>query len=142
MYKRNMGILYNYEDYDLKKWRPSKQIKLLKKNKDNSVLIIKGLEVYATPHHVFMFRKNNVEELGAIWFIAKLNGFRKDELGMFADILYRYLKTHFSKDYILNSKYCIAVDVFNKFEINYSQLEKEEIPLILNSTLDEIKKMI
>ena len=61
---------------------------------------------------------------------------------MFADILYRYLKTHFSEDYKLNAKYCIAVDVFSNFEVNYSQLEKGEIPIILNSTLDEIKDLM
>lgn len=142
MYKRNIDILYNYEDFDLKKWKPSKKINFLKKHKDDSILNIKGLQIQATPNHVFTFQKNDVEEIGAIWFIAKLNGFRKDELGMFADILHRYLKTHFSKEYNLNSKYCIAVDVFNNFEINYSQLEKGEIPLILNSTLDEIKKLM
>jgi hypothetical protein len=142
MYERNIDILYNYKDFDLKKWKPSKKIKLLKKNKDHSILTIKGLQVQATPHHVFTFQKNDVEEVGAIWFIAKLNGFKKDELGMFADILYRYLKTHFSKDYDLNPKYCIAVDVFKKFEVNYSQLEKGEISLILNPTLEEIKKLM
>jgi hypothetical protein len=29
-----------------------------------------------------------------------------------------------------------------QIDINYSQLEKEEVPLILNSTLDEIKKLM
>ena len=142
MYKRNIDILYNYEDLDLKKWKPSKKIKFLKKHKDDSILNIQGLQVQATPHHVFTFQKNDVEEIGAIWFIAKLDGFRKDELGMFADILYRYLKTHFSKGYNINPKYCIAVDLFNNFEANYSQLENGEIPPILNSTLDEIKKLM
>lgn len=142
MYKRNIDILYNYKDFDLKRWRPSKKIKFVKKHKGDSILTIKGLFVQATPHHVFTTQRNDVDEVGAIWFIAKLNGFRKDELGIFADILYRYLKVHFPKDYNLNSKYCIAVDVFNKFEVNYSQIEKGEIPLILNSTLDEIKKLM
>ncbi len=142
MYKRNIDILYNYEDFDLKKWRPSKDMKFLRKEKADSILTIKGLLVQVTPHHVFTIQKNGVEEIGAIWFIAKLNGFKKDELGMFADILYRYLKINFSKDYILNPKYCIAVDVFNNFEVNYSQLEKEALPKILNTTLDEIKKLM
>ncbi len=142
MYKRNIGILYNYEDFDLKKWKPSKKIKFLKKHKNDSILTIKALQVQVIPHHVFTFQKNDVEEIGAIWFVAKLNGFKKEELGMFTDILYRYLKNHFSKDYILNSKYCIAVDVFNNFEVSYLQLEKGEVQLTLNSTLDEIKKLM
>lgn len=142
MYKRNIEILYNFEDSDFKKWKPSKKVKFLKKHKEDTVLTIKGLQVQATPHHVFTFKINDVEEIGAIWFIAKLNGFRKDELGMFSDILFRYLKNNFSKKYNLNTNYCIAVDVFNNFDVKYSQLEKGEVPKILNSTLDEIKKLM
>jgi hypothetical protein len=142
MYIRNIDILYHYEDFDLKKWRPVKKIKLLPKDKKNSILIIKGLPVQALPHHIFTFKKNDVEEIGAIWFIAKLNGFRKEELGLFVDILYRYLKAHFSEDYNLNPQYCIAVDVFNCFEVNYSQLAKGKIPVILDGILDEINDLL
>ncbi len=109
MYRRNIDILYNYEDFDLKKWRPSKTLGYLKKTKDHSVLTIKGLPVKATPHHVFSFTRNGIQEIGAIWFIAKLNGFKKVELGMFVEILYRYLKVHYSRKHDLNTKYCIAV---------------------------------
>lgn len=142
MYKRNIDILNNYDDFDFKNWRPSEKLKFLKKHKDDSILTIKGLQVQVTPNHVFTFQKEGIEEIGAIWFIAKLDGFRKDELGMFTDILYKYLNTHFSKDYTLNPKYCIAVDVFNNLDVEYSQIEKGEVPKILNVTLDEIKKLM
>jgi len=142
MYKRNIDILYNYEDFDFKKWRPTRKMEFLKKNKADSILTIKGLQVQAIPHHVFTYQKDEFEEVGAIWFIAKLNGFRKEELGIFADILYRYLNTHFSKDYNLNPKFCIAVDVFNNYEVNYSQIQRKEVSMLLNSTLDEIKKLM
>jgi len=142
MYKRNIDILHNYKSFDFKKWKPSKKVAFLKKHKDDLTLTIKGLQVQIAPNHVFIFSKSDEKEIGAIWFIAKLKGFKKDELGMFTDILYRYLKTHYSKDYIINPKYCIAVDVFNNFEVNYSQLEKGEVSAILNPTLDEIKKLM
>lgn len=142
MYRRNIDILSRYENLDFKKWRPSGKLEFLKKHKEDFVLTIKGLQIQAIPHHVFVLQKNDVKEIGAIWFIAKLEGFRKEELGMFADILYRYLKTHFAKDYNLNSKYCIAVDVVNNLHINYSQLEKEGIPTTLSLTLDEIKNLM
>lgn len=142
MYKRNIDILHNYENFDLKKWRPAKKMRLLKKHKEDSVLTIRGLEVHVAPHHVFTFTRNEENEVGAIWYIAQLDGFRKEELGMFADILFRYLKAHYSKEYTLNTKYCIAIDVFNNFEVSYSQLENGDIPLILNSTLDEIKRLM
>ena len=142
MYKRNIDILYKYENFDLKKWRPANKIKLLNKHKEDSVLTIKGFQIKIAPHHVFTFQRNSTEETGAIWFVAKLDGFRKEELGMFSDILYTYLKIHFSKEHNLNPKYCIAVDIFNNHEINYAQIEKREVAAILNPTLDELKKLI
>ena len=106
------------------------------------ILIIKGLEIKINPQYVFTFKNNDVEEIGAIWFIAKNGGYRKDELGMFADILHRFLKIHYSKDFTINPKYCIAVDVFQGIEIGYTQLQKGEVPLLLNSTLNEINKLL
>ena len=97
MYRRNIQILRNYENFDLKKWRPAKKITLIKKNRDDFTLVIKGLEIQATPQHVFLFEKNNGDEIGAIWIIAKLGGFTLEELKMFAEMLYRYLNTHFNK---------------------------------------------
>lgn len=141
MYKRNIDILYNYEDLDLNKWQPLKKWEFIKKYKDHSVLTIKGLQIQVTPNHVFTFKENDINEIGAIWFVAKLNGFSQSELGIFADILYQYLKVNFSKNYSINAKYCIAVDVFNNFEVSFSQLENGEIPFLLNSTLDEIRKL-
>lgn len=142
MYKRNIDILYNYEDFDLKKWRPSRKIEFVRKHKDDSILTVKGLKVQATPNHVFKFIKNDKEQVGAIWFIAKLGGFKQDELGMFTDILFRYLEAHYTKNHMLNPKYCIAVDVFNKTEVNFSQIESGEVSSLLNATLDEIRKVM
>jgi len=103
-YQRNLDILYNYEDFDLKKWRPDGELEFVKKPKKNSILTIRGLEVQTTPQHVFTFKKNGNEQIGVIWFIAKLDGFKKDELGMFADILYRYLKNNYLKNFLINTK--------------------------------------
>ena len=142
MYKRNLNILNNYEDFNFNKWKPSSKIKFIKKNKDDSILNIKGFELKVTPNHVFSFQENDIEEIGAIWFIAQLNGFKNVELGMFTDILHSYLKKHFSKNYNINSKYCVAVDVFNNIDVNYLQLEKNKIQSILSPTLEEIKKLM
>jgi hypothetical protein len=42
----------------------------------------------------------------------------------------------------VSSKCCIAVDVVENYELNYAQMEKDDIPLILNSTLDEVKSFM
>jgi hypothetical protein len=54
---------WEFLDFDLKKWRPSKKINFLKKDKENSVLAIKGFQIQVTPQHVFAFKKDDVEEL-------------------------------------------------------------------------------
>lgn len=142
MYQRNLDILYTYKNFIFEKWKPIQNINLLKKHKDDFTLTIKGLDIQATPHYVFTFQQGEETEVGAIWFIAKLNGFRKDELGMFADILYRYLKAHYTEKARINSKYCTAVDLFNTTSISYEELESGDIPKILNSTIDEINDLI
>lgn len=134
--------MYRYEDFDIKKWKPVGKIKYLKKQKRDTILKIKGLFIQATPHHVFTFKNGDVDEVGAIWFIAKLDGFEKDELGMFADILNRYLNTHFSDSHVVKPKYCIAVDVITGMEISYEQVLKAGVPTLLTKVIEEIKKLL
>lgn len=141
MYQRNIDILDAFEDYDFKKIKPPKLKKFLSKPKIDSILKIKGFPVQCNPHHVFEFGADDNLEIGAIWFIAQLRGFKNDELAMFTDILYRYLKKRFPKAQI-SARYCIAVDLLGDSNSNYSQLEKKEIPSMLNSTLDEIRTHI
>jgi hypothetical protein len=142
MYNRNIEVLLKYKDFDFKRWKLSNKMIFLKKRKEDAVLNIRGLRVKATPQFVYAIQRNDVEIIGAIWFIVKLDGYKIDELAIFTDILHRYLKIHFSQDYVLNPKYCLAVDVFNKVELSYSQVGKNKISSMLNSTLDEIKKLI
>lgn len=142
MYRRNADILYSYEDINLKQWQPSNIKTILPKHKAESILKIQDLPVQALPHHVFLFEKKGVKEVGAIWFVAKLDGYTKDELGMFADILFRYLKANFSNDYIVSSEYCLAVDVIGQNHVSYSQIEQSKVRAILDLTIGEIKKMM
>jgi len=142
MYKRNIEVLYNYEGFDFRTLQPKRKMVFQRKPKTFSLLTLKGLQVQSNPSHVFTFERNGVTEIGAVWFIAKLGGYKKDELGIFADILFRYLKTNYSDKYVLNSKYCVAVDVVNANEVNYAQIQKLEVPDLLNATLSEIKKFI
>ena len=91
-FQRNIDILFGFEDFDFKTIRPKADLKFLKKPNDKALIDIKGYPVQAKPHHVFSFSKKGSDEIGAVWFIAKLDGYKKSELGMFADILYRYLE--------------------------------------------------
>ncbi len=142
MYQRNIDILYGFEDVDFKKWQPSRQPKFLVKSKLKSLIEIKGFQIQALPHHVYSYEKNDKEEVGAVWFVAKVNGFTRLELALFSDILFRYLEINFSDKYIVNPKYCIAVDAVQNVAINYSQIQRGDINTLLIPTLDELRAMM
>jgi hypothetical protein len=142
MYQRNIDILKNYTDFNLKKWLPFKKLTFLKKSKSSTILKIKGFPIQVNPSLVFAFQKNGEDEIGSIWFIPKIKGLSQEELGLYSEVMYRYLKNNYSKKNDISSRYCIAFDVVNKLEVNYSQLENMELPFILNSTLDDLRKLL
>lgn len=137
-FKRNADILVDFKSYDFNRIRPKAGLTFLKKPSDKSVIEVKGLTLKSTPHHIFSFSRKGSDEMGAVWFIAKLDGFKKNELGMFSDILYRSLGKHYSKDYFINSEYCIAVDVVNKMNVSYKEIENGKVPILIDATIDEI----
>lgn len=141
MYKRNLSILYNYEAFDFSDLKPIPRLTFLKKHKEDAILNVSGLQIRVTPDCVYSFISNSNNEIGAIWFIAKLDGYDEDELGMFADILFRYLNQIFSKSYTINPKYCIAVDIVKNNVVKFSSIQNQEIPAILDSTIAEIIKL-
>ena len=140
-FKRNIDILNNFKEYEIEHLKPNVDLTFLKQPKIKSLLDIKGFPIEAKPCHIYTFSENNSEEIGGIWFIAKLRGFKKSELGMFTDILYRYMDKHYSKDFYVNPDYCIAVDLFNGHEVKYSEIQNGNIPILVDSTLDELKKV-
>jgi hypothetical protein len=139
-YKRNIEILRKYENFDFKKWVPPGKPQLLKNHK--AMLTIKELLVETSPNVVFSFGKDQQDEVGAIWLVAKKEGFKREEMGMFTDILARYLRNQYGKKYAPNPRYCLAVDVVSMYEVNYSQLQNAEIPYLLNKTIDELKRLM
>lgn len=142
MYRRNIDILYGCEEFDLTQWRPLKKMKFMKKYREHSVLSINGLQIQVLPSHVFAFKNGDIEEIGAIWFVAKLDGYKRQELGMFVDILQRYLSRNFSDGYRINPEYCVVVDIVKGSFLNYLQLKNENIPELLDSTIEEIKNLM
>lgn len=80
----------------------------------------------AWPHHVFTFTEKGSEEIGAVWFVAKKEGYENSELGMFAEIMFKYLV------------YCIAVDVVTGKVVKYADFLNGKIPFLIEKTLEEI----
>ena len=138
-FQRNIDIISNFKDYDFQHLKPNVNLTFLTQQKHQAILDIKGLPIESKPCHIFTFSSNNSEEIGGIWFVAQLEGFPKSELGMFTDILYRYLDKHHSKDFYVNPDYCIAVDLYNGQEVNYTEIQNGKIPILIDSTLDDLK---
>jgi hypothetical protein len=142
MYQRNIDNLKTCKTLDLIKLRPSGRLEVLKKSTASNLLVIKGLEIQVKPSCVFKFKKNDIEGIGGIWFVAKKDGYRIEEVGMVTDLLYKYLKSNYSKKYQLNPRYCAAVDVVSGHMITYYQIENGDVSTVLISTLDEINKLM
>ena len=140
-FKRNIDVLTNFKEYDFLGLKPNAEITVLKQLKSNTLLYVNGLPIEAKPCYIFTYSENNSSEIGAVWFIAKLNGFTKAELGMFTDIMYRYLDKNYSSDFYVNPDYCTAVDLFQVQEVNYSSIKNGEIPILVDSTIDDLKKI-
>src|SRR5690606_28780270 len=87
-WQRNIDILHNFEDFDFESLRPD-DIHLLKKPAALSLINIEGFPIESKPSFVFWFDNDGFKEIGATWFIVKIDGYKKSELGMFADIMYR-----------------------------------------------------
>lgn len=141
MYQRNLNILYNYEDFDFASWYPG-DITILSKTNKKSIIYLDTVPVQITPSHIYTFEKDAKKYVGAVWFVAKLEGYTEEELGMFAEALFIYLSNNFEQDYIISPENCLVVHVVDKKEVNYKMILDEEIPSLFDSTLKAIKKLI
>ena len=79
--------------------------------------------------------------MGAIWLMPQINGFKKPELGMFCEMLYRFLNENFAEHFQISTDYCIAVDTYNGQKITYSDLLSGDISHLVETTLEEINKL-
>jgi hypothetical protein len=141
MYKRNIIVLQAFINFDFKKIRPVAKLVGAPKSVKNSALKIKGLEIQIKDADIFNFSKNGVTIFGGIWVVAKLGGYTKEELGMFAGILHRYLKVIVGKEGIVSPRQCIAVDVVGETIVRYSQIQSAKVKDILSDTIDDLKKL-
>ena len=142
MHQRNINILQDFEGFGFNTLKPQAELTYLKKPKEKSIVIIRRLPLFVKPHHVYAFEENGIKKIGAIWFIAKLHGFKHEELAMVTDLLYRYLDSNYSDNYEISTNYCIALDVNSSHSISYSQIEKGEFSSALMPTIIEMKKLM
>lgn len=139
-FQKNIDVLENFKDFELISLKPNADLTFLKQPKFKSLLDINSFPIEVKPCYIYKFSINNSDEVGGIWFVAKLDGFKKSELAMFADIMYRYLLKNYSNVFYINPDYCIAVDIFKGQEVKYSEIKKGKIPVLIENTIEKIKQ--
>lgn len=142
MYKRNIDILTKFETFRFSRIKPNQKLNFLHKSRDKSYLSVKGLTIQVKPSQVFTFVESRTEKISAVWFVAKIDGYEIEELGIFVDALYLYLKSNYSKEFEIDPEYCTVVDAITLDVVNYAQLTSGRVPRLLNSTLDSMGKLI
>jgi hypothetical protein len=142
MHKRNIDIMTEFENVNFKEWKPTGMMEYLKTHTEDYIITIKGLKIKAKPDYVFSFKEGGVRKVGAIWFIADIKGFRNGELGMYAELLNQYLKTHHSDGHIVDPEFCIALDVVRKVDVSYAQVKSGQVPKLLMQTINEINQFM
>jgi hypothetical protein len=142
MYQRNIDILSDYKEYDFTKLKPKKTTEFLTRSNVKQILTIKGLSVQVFPNHVFTYKNDRTDEVGAIWFVAQLNGFKNDELQIFSELLYKYLSANYSKKHVINSNFCIAVDVVTQREFKHSKITNSGAESVLDLTISDLRTFL
>ena len=141
MYKQNIDIMTNFKDFDFSDIRPSKITKFETVHKANKIFTIDNLPLFINPSLVFSHERNGKNEIGALWLVPLIKGFSKPELGIFCEILYRFMIKNYSDKYQISPDYCIAVDTFLAQKVVYTDLLNNEIPFLVDKTIKEIKEL-
>lgn len=142
MYQRNIDILSDFKDYDFTNLKPKKITDFSTQPNTKYILSIKGFSIQVYPNHVFTYKNNQTDEIGAIWFVVQLKGFKIDELQIFTELLYKYLVANYSKKHTINPNFCTVVDIGTLKEFKYSRIVNNNLASILNSTLSDLRTFL
>lgn len=137
---QNVNILLSMDDFDFGGIIP--QAEVVKQSRKENIINIHNLPIQVRPQHIFSYKIGDKENIGGVWFVAKKGGYTEGELGMFSNALHKYLSKRFSDKYIVDPNYCISVDVSNVKSVSYSQLLKKQVPDLLNSTINDLRKLM
>jgi hypothetical protein len=140
MYKRNRDILMSFKEFEVNNHRPNKFTRQ-GVQKEHKTLTLEGFPLYVKPNLVFTFEHDGKNKVGALWLVPQVDGFKKSELGIFCEVLHRFLLKNYSDNYQISEDYCIAIDTFNAQSVTYSELNNQSVPFLLDSTLQEMKNL-
>lgn len=135
------GVFDGFIDIDLEDLKPKDEFKLKYVPKQLKVINVDDFPIFIDPNLLFSFENEGKNYIGAIWLVPQLNGFRKNELGMFCELLYKFLLKNFGNEYQVSENYCIVIDTFNAQIINYLDLLSSNIPFLVKKTLKELEEL-
>lgn len=139
-YQQNIDILTRFKEVELDDIKPS-EVDYQKVLKTMNIIEIDKFPVFVNPNLVFSFDQNGNKTVGAIWLVAQKGGFSKDELGMFCEMLYRFLNKNYSDSYQIAHQYCIVIDTLTLRTSRYDELTNGDIPFLIEGTLKSIKEL-
>jgi len=140
MYDRNLEILYNYQDEDFSYLKPNTDLVYLKKPKKPQISV-GDIGLKLNIHHLFSYEDQGALKLGAIWFVAKLGGYEKSELGVFNEALYSFLNEKYSDKYFIDPDFVWVLDIEGKAVVNYRMLADNEVNSLLSKTTNELRQL-
>lgn len=141
MYQRNIDILNNYKDFNIYDIRPYEILKLESVQNANKIIYISDFPLYINPSVVFSYERNGKREIGAFWLVPKVGGYKRNELGLFCEMLHRFLTKLFADKYQISDDFCFAVDTVTTQKVGYRELINGDVPFSADKTLSEIKKL-
>lgn len=139
MYHRNLNILMKFKDFNINQFRPNKIHCFQSLKKEQKIININEIPIYINPNLVFCFEQDGKIKVGGILFTPNLTGYKKSQLGLFSEILYKFLEQNYSNEYKISEEFCIAIDTYNVQIITYKEVISGNIKPILNEIISEIK---
>jgi len=140
-HQSNIDILMRFKDFELDQFKPHVDLRYEKISRQSMVVPVDGIPLYVAPGVLFSFEQNGKQHLGAVWLTPKKGGYTKDELGMFCEMLYRFMVKNYSDTYQISEEYCVAIDTFNARSVRYTELVSGNIPYLIDSTLKELNQV-
>jgi|GEM_PF-367800 len=140
MFQRNIDILTRFSDIDLD-LLSGNGYKIETVSKQSQIMHINGFFLYVNPKFVFSFDLNGEPTIGSIWLITKLDGYSKSEVGLFCEMLYRFLVLNHGENHHISEEHCIVIETFSGIKMKHSELSSGRIPFRIDNILREIKNL-
>lgn len=140
-FQRNVDILNNFKDFDFDELKPLEDLEYLKLNKGDTVLSINQIPVFIKPNLVFSFKKDDKVFVGGICFVTKIEIYSKDEIGMFCEMLNRYLVNAYGDKFQISEAHCMVLDTYTTKCVTSLELSSGAVPLLVDSTVSKFKEI-